>query len=85
MRSGDCQKSLICYWILYQLQVTNLYRNILFPKFLKDSSTNSQQGDLRFSGPPSCQDAGGGARIRDERILADNQGGLASHCATDAP
>ncbi|GFO48775.1 hypothetical protein PoB_007528000, partial [Plakobranchus ocellatus] len=25
-----------------------------------------QQGDLRLSGPPSGQDAGGGARTRDE-------------------
>ncbi|GFO49094.1 hypothetical protein PoB_007559900 [Plakobranchus ocellatus] len=30
-----------------------------------------QQGDLRLSGPPSGQGAGGGARTRDRRIPAD--------------
>ncbi|GFN94038.1 hypothetical protein PoB_002054400 [Plakobranchus ocellatus] len=30
-----------------------------------------QQGDLRFSGPPSAQDTDGGARTRDKRIPAD--------------
>ncbi|GFN85991.1 hypothetical protein PoB_001249700 [Plakobranchus ocellatus] len=30
-----------------------------------------QQGDLRLSGPPSGQGAGGGARTRDTRVLAD--------------
>ncbi|GFN86243.1 hypothetical protein PoB_001274900 [Plakobranchus ocellatus] len=30
-----------------------------------------QQGDLRFSGPPSCQGAGGEARTRDRRVPAD--------------
>ncbi|GFN75936.1 hypothetical protein PoB_000244200 [Plakobranchus ocellatus] len=30
-----------------------------------------QQGDLRLSGPPSGQDAGGGARTRDRRVPAD--------------
>ncbi|GFN96276.1 hypothetical protein PoB_002278200 [Plakobranchus ocellatus] len=29
------------------------------------------QGDLRLSGPPSGQDAVGGARTRDRRVLAD--------------
>ncbi|GFN96447.1 hypothetical protein PoB_002295300 [Plakobranchus ocellatus] len=31
----------------------------------------SQQGDLRLSGPPSGQGAGGGARNRDRRVPAD--------------
>ncbi|GFO42996.1 hypothetical protein PoB_006950100 [Plakobranchus ocellatus] len=39
-----------------------------------------QQGDLRLSGPPSGQGAGGGARSRDR-----SQGGLTSRCATDDP
>ncbi|GFN95640.1 hypothetical protein PoB_002214600 [Plakobranchus ocellatus] len=39
-----------------------------------------QQGDLRLSGPPSGQSAGGGARTRDRMV-----GGLTSHCATDVP
>ncbi|GFO48048.1 hypothetical protein PoB_007455300 [Plakobranchus ocellatus] len=30
-----------------------------------------QQGDLRFQGPPSGQDAGSGARTRDRRVPAD--------------
>ncbi|GFN73871.1 hypothetical protein PoB_000037700 [Plakobranchus ocellatus] len=30
-----------------------------------------QQGDLRFSGPPSGQGAGGRARTRDRGFLAD--------------
>ncbi|GFO18636.1 hypothetical protein PoB_004514100 [Plakobranchus ocellatus] len=30
-----------------------------------------QQGDLRFSGPPSGQDAGGGARTRDRSVPVD--------------
>ncbi|GFN83551.1 hypothetical protein PoB_001005700 [Plakobranchus ocellatus] len=30
-----------------------------------------QQGDLRLSGPPSGQDAGGGARTRDRKVPAD--------------
>ncbi|GFO38395.1 hypothetical protein PoB_006490000 [Plakobranchus ocellatus] len=30
-----------------------------------------QQGDLRLSGLPSGQDAGGGARTRDKRVPAD--------------
>ncbi|GFO35076.1 hypothetical protein PoB_006158100 [Plakobranchus ocellatus] len=30
-----------------------------------------QQGDLRLSGPPSGQGAGGGARTRDRRVSAD--------------
>ncbi|GFO19675.1 hypothetical protein PoB_004618000 [Plakobranchus ocellatus] len=30
-----------------------------------------QRGDLRLSGPPSGQDAGGGARTRDRMIPAD--------------
>ncbi|GFO08923.1 hypothetical protein PoB_003542800 [Plakobranchus ocellatus] len=30
-----------------------------------------QQGDLRLSGPPPRQDAGGGARTRDRRVPAD--------------
>ncbi|GFO01060.1 hypothetical protein PoB_002756500 [Plakobranchus ocellatus] len=33
--------------------------------------TSPQQGDLRFSGPPSGQDAGGGARTRDRRVPVD--------------
>ncbi|GFO29502.1 endonuclease-reverse transcriptase [Plakobranchus ocellatus] len=32
---------------------------------------NPQQGDLRLSGPPSGQGAGGGARTRDRRAPAD--------------
>ncbi|GFO22263.1 hypothetical protein PoB_004876800 [Plakobranchus ocellatus] len=30
-----------------------------------------QQGDLRLSGPPSGQGAGGGARTRDRKVPAD--------------
>ncbi|GFN97318.1 hypothetical protein PoB_002382400 [Plakobranchus ocellatus] len=31
----------------------------------------SQQGNLRLSGPPSGQGAGGGARTRDGRVVAE--------------
>ncbi|GFN87591.1 hypothetical protein PoB_001409700, partial [Plakobranchus ocellatus] len=30
-----------------------------------------QQGDLRFTGPPSGQGAGGGVRTRDRQVSAD--------------
>ncbi|GFO47000.1 hypothetical protein PoB_007350500 [Plakobranchus ocellatus] len=33
--------------------------------------TSPQQGDLRFSGPPSGQGAGGGARTRNRRVPSD--------------
>ncbi|GFO40342.1 hypothetical protein PoB_006684700 [Plakobranchus ocellatus] len=33
--------------------------------------TSPQQGDLRLSGPPTGQGAGGGAQTRDRRIPAD--------------
>ncbi|GFN77371.1 hypothetical protein PoB_000387700 [Plakobranchus ocellatus] len=35
------------------------------------ATASPQQGDLRLSGPPSGQDAGGGARTRDRRVPAD--------------
>ncbi|GFO12844.1 hypothetical protein PoB_003934900 [Plakobranchus ocellatus] len=35
------------------------------------NKASPQQGDLRLSGPPSGQDAGGGARTRDRRVPAD--------------
>ncbi|GFO29455.1 hypothetical protein PoB_005596000 [Plakobranchus ocellatus] len=38
---------------------------------VKERGTSPQQGDLRLSGPPSGQDAGGGARTRDRRFPAD--------------
>ncbi|GFN80729.1 NADP dehydrogenase [ubiquinone] 1 subunit c2 [Plakobranchus ocellatus] len=42
------------------------------PKKYKDLLLKCpQQGDLRLSGPPSGQDAGGGARTRDRRVPAD--------------
>ncbi|GFN87038.1 hypothetical protein PoB_001354400 [Plakobranchus ocellatus] len=41
-----------------------------FTKF-EEFRTIPQQGDLRLSGPPSGQDAGGGARTRDRRVPAD--------------
>ncbi|GFO24732.1 histone-lysine N-methyltransferase SETMAR [Plakobranchus ocellatus] len=34
-------------------------------------NTSPQQGNLRLSGPPSGQDAGGGARTCDRRVPAD--------------
>ncbi|GFO15554.1 hypothetical protein PoB_004205900 [Plakobranchus ocellatus] len=37
----------------------------------RTSPASPQQGDLRLSGPPSGQDAGGGARTRDRRVPAD--------------
>ncbi|GFN73924.1 hypothetical protein PoB_000043000 [Plakobranchus ocellatus] len=37
----------------------------------KDRRDNPQQGDLRLSGPPSGQGAGGGARTRDRMVPAD--------------
>ncbi|GFO01870.1 dyslexia-associated protein kiaa0319-like protein [Plakobranchus ocellatus] len=43
-----------------------------------------QQGDLRLSGPPSGQGAGGGARTRDRGVPADLRAGSLSS-ATDAP
>ncbi|GFO31139.1 hypothetical protein PoB_005764400 [Plakobranchus ocellatus] len=47
------------------------------------SAIISQQGDLRFSGPPSGQ-GGGGSNPR-QKGLCRSQGELASHCATDTP
>ncbi|GFO29964.1 hypothetical protein PoB_005646900 [Plakobranchus ocellatus] len=38
---------------------------------LDGRSQSQQQGDLRFSSPPSGQGAGGGARTRDRRVPAD--------------
>ncbi|GFO49586.1 hypothetical protein PoB_007609100 [Plakobranchus ocellatus] len=35
------------------------------------STPGPQQGDLRLSGPPSGQDAGGGAQTRDRMVPAD--------------
>ncbi|GFO29196.1 hypothetical protein PoB_005570100 [Plakobranchus ocellatus] len=37
----------------------------------KEDSSLQQQGDLRLSGPPSGQGAGGGARTRDRKVPAD--------------
>ncbi|GFO28662.1 hypothetical protein PoB_005516700 [Plakobranchus ocellatus] len=34
-------------------------------------TASQQQGDLRLSGSPPGQDAGGGARTRDRRVPAD--------------
>ncbi|GFO22745.1 hypothetical protein PoB_004925000 [Plakobranchus ocellatus] len=42
----------------------------------------STTSDPRFSGPPSGQNVGGGARTRDRRVPADLRAD--SHCATDA-
>ncbi|GFO40073.1 histone-lysine N-methyltransferase SETMAR [Plakobranchus ocellatus] len=43
-----------------------------------------QQGDLRFSGTPSGQGSGGGARIRNRRVPTDLRADFANHCTTDA-
>ncbi|GFO28800.1 hypothetical protein PoB_005530500 [Plakobranchus ocellatus] len=37
----------------------------------KTGDARPQQGDLRLSGPPSGQGAGGGARTHDRRVPAD--------------
>ncbi|GFO28430.1 hypothetical protein PoB_005493500 [Plakobranchus ocellatus] len=37
----------------------------------RGSGASPQQGDLRLSGPPTGQGAGGGARTRDRRVPAD--------------
>ncbi|GFO28986.1 hypothetical protein PoB_005549100 [Plakobranchus ocellatus] len=50
----------------------------------KKNQATPQQGDLRLSGPPSGRGPYYGARTHDRRILQIS-GGLASHCATDAP
>ncbi|GFO01361.1 hypothetical protein PoB_002786600 [Plakobranchus ocellatus] len=42
-----------------------------------------QQGDLRLLGPPSGQSAEVGSNPR-QKVSCRYQGGLASHCATDA-
>ncbi|GFN85197.1 hypothetical protein PoB_001170300 [Plakobranchus ocellatus] len=39
--------------------------------FLVFVYSSPQQGDLRLSGPPSGQGAGGGAQTRDRRVPAD--------------
>ncbi|GFO50650.1 hypothetical protein PoB_007715500 [Plakobranchus ocellatus] len=49
-------------------------------KILEDPGP--QQGDLRLSGPPSGQGAGGGARTRDRRVPADLR---ADSLATETP
>ncbi|GFN77681.1 hypothetical protein PoB_000418700 [Plakobranchus ocellatus] len=46
------------------------------------SQASPQQGDLRLSGPPSSQGAGGGARTRDRGTPADIR---TDSLATDAP
>ncbi|GFN86793.1 hypothetical protein PoB_001329900 [Plakobranchus ocellatus] len=43
-----------------------------------------QQGELRLSGTPSGQGAGGGTRTHIRRVPCRSQGGLANHYATDA-
>ncbi|GFO04983.1 hypothetical protein PoB_003148800 [Plakobranchus ocellatus] len=49
------------------LQPTTRCSKYLWPSWY----VSPQQGDLRLSGPPSGQDARGGARTRDRRIPAD--------------
>ncbi|GFO27834.1 hypothetical protein PoB_005433900 [Plakobranchus ocellatus] len=52
------------------------------PEITLKQSTSPQQGDLRLSGPPSGQGAGGGARTRDRRVPADLR---ADWLATEPP
>ncbi|GFN87782.1 hypothetical protein PoB_001428800 [Plakobranchus ocellatus] len=58
-------RHLITFLIKYQL--LHLYYHVDWEQF----GTSPQQGDLRLSGPPSGQDAGGGAQTRDRRVPAD--------------
>ncbi|GFN76973.1 hypothetical protein PoB_000347900 [Plakobranchus ocellatus] len=37
----------------------------------KEGRSSAQQSDLRLSGPPPGQGAGGGARTRDRKVPAD--------------
>ncbi|GFO17605.1 hypothetical protein PoB_004411000 [Plakobranchus ocellatus] len=39
--------------------------------FVYFNTASPQQGDLRLSGPPSCQGAGSGAPNRDRKVPAD--------------
>ncbi|GFO30921.1 hypothetical protein PoB_005742600 [Plakobranchus ocellatus] len=41
------------------------------PNSLRNGTACPQQGNLKLSGPPSDQSAGGGARIRDRWVPAD--------------
>ncbi|GFN83382.1 hypothetical protein PoB_000988800 [Plakobranchus ocellatus] len=51
----------------------SIYLNITINRFILRFLyiASPQQGDLRLSGPPSGQGAGGGARTRDRRVPAD--------------
>ncbi|GFO04829.1 hypothetical protein PoB_003133400 [Plakobranchus ocellatus] len=47
------------------------YRSGHWISLLPGLLSSPQLGDLRLSGPPSGQGAGGGARTRDRRVPAD--------------
>ncbi|GFO28272.1 hypothetical protein PoB_005477700 [Plakobranchus ocellatus] len=48
-----------------------LYKNAQKLADSVEFEASPQQGDLRLSGPPSGQGAGGGTRTRDRRVPAD--------------
>ncbi|GFO17374.1 hypothetical protein PoB_004387900 [Plakobranchus ocellatus] len=58
------------YLVKYTLSLT-LFDVLGKKKFWNEASPH--QGDLRLSGPPSGQGAGGGARTRDRKVPADHR------------
>ncbi|GFO14205.1 chemosensory receptor a [Plakobranchus ocellatus] len=76
----DKQKELRVIKTVFLLAVTYLAcstptaATLLVPHFEPEFTSlkaSPQQGDLRLSGPPSGQGAGGGARTRDRKVPAD--------------
>ncbi|GFN78476.1 hypothetical protein PoB_000498200 [Plakobranchus ocellatus] len=53
----------------FGFMLDNGIRNAIFT--LSMLMESPQQGDLKLSGPPSGQGAGGGARTRDRKVPAD--------------
>ncbi|GFO49306.1 hypothetical protein PoB_007581100 [Plakobranchus ocellatus] len=64
----NCHLSLFSYGCAYAEAVEP---NAGTTQSIAFAAASPQQGDLKLSGPPSDQGAGGGARTRDRRVPAD--------------
>ncbi|GFO03870.1 hypothetical protein PoB_003037500 [Plakobranchus ocellatus] len=75
-RNGDKPHFTILLWIVASVQRLSLYRFVFL--FL----ASPQQDDLRLSGLPSGQGAGGGARTLARRVPADLRADSLAPCDT---